>query len=70
MAAYIEIHVRCHLTLKEMAAYIESHLRWHLTKMAADIDPKTLLYKKVSIDNRHSCKVSPYNHVKYHLTFM
>ena len=42
MAAYIKIHVRCHLTLKEMAAYIESHLRWHLTNLA-------LLYKKVSI---------------------
>ena len=60
MAAYIEMHVRWQLTLKEMTAYIESHLRWHLTKMAADIDPKTLFYKKVSIDI----------HVRCHLTIV
>ena len=60
MAAFIEMHVRCHLTLTEMAAYIEGHVRWHLTKMAAYIDPKTFLYKKVSIDI----------HVRSHLTIM
>ena len=35
MAAYIEMHIRCHLTLKEIAVYIEGHVRWQLTKMGS-----------------------------------
>ena len=61
MAAYKEMHIyKVSPYIKRMAVYIEGHVRWDLTKMAAYIDPKTFLYKKVSIDI----------HVRSHLTIM